>query len=273
MWLTKYFATFLSEDEIAKIGENSTKPPRIYICPNTLKTTPDELIKILEHEGIKALTNENGNISITKTTDISALESFKNGYFTIMGENSMRVVETLAPKKGTTVYDICAAPGGKTIYMAQIMENAGRILAFDIHEKKLKLIHESAKRLGINIINTAINDGTKHNKELTNQADYVLIDAPCSGFGTLAKKPDVKYQKTKEDVLALADIQKKILQNSCDYVKTGGTLAYSTCTISIEENEKNIQWFLKERTDFELISQKQYLVEDGFFIAHLKKVK
>jgi len=274
-WLIKYFSTFLTPDIIEEICKASTVPPKLSICINTLKITREELLEELAADGVEATLSLNNEdcIYITKTSDITKLKSFEAGHFHVMDEVSMEAVKTLAPKPFDLVYDICAAPGGKTFYMAQLMEDQGEIQAWDIHPHKLKLIEYGAKRLGINIITPAVVDALKHDKKKANTADCVLIDAPCTGFGTLNKKPDIKYNKTFEDVQSLAGTQMDILKNASTYVKKGGTLVYSTCTISAEENEKNIDWFI-QNFDFDLISQKQYLPQpngssDGFFIAHM----
>ena len=155
------------------------------------------------------------------------------------------------------------------------MNNKGRILAFDIYDHKIKLISDAAKRLSINIISAQIGDATVLNQELTGTADKILLDVPCSGIGVIASKPDIKQKRKEEDIEALLDIQKKILENGAKYLKDGGYMVYSTCTILKEENEEQIEKFLENHKDFQLLEEKKFLphrdFSSGFYIAHLKK--
>ena len=197
----------------------------------------------------------------------------------------MMVTEVLAPKEGNVVLDMCASPGGKTTHIAEKMNNSGKVFAFDVYEHKIKLIEENAKRLGINICSAKMFDSMTFSEEYVETADCVLVDAPCSGFGILGKKPDIKYHKNVEDVDALAEISIKILDNASKYVKHGGTLVFSTCTILKKENECVVDNFLKNHEDFYLEPIKQINKEnegfvtlypnvdntDGFFICKLKK--
>jgi len=270
MWIVKYFKSFLGLEETAAICKSFLNTPEITACVNTLKTTANELIKTLENEDIIALQSNTRNaIKLKNTSDLTKLESFKKGLFHIMDESSMKAAETLNPKPFDKVLDICSAPGGKSFYMAYMMENKGKIIANDIHEHKIQLIHESAERLGINIIETKFSDASIYNSEFE-EMDCVLLDAPCSGLGLMRKKPDIKHTKTFDDIIELAALQKKMLENASKYVKNGGKLLYSTCTISKRENEDNIAWFL-ENFDFELTESFYQFPHthntDGFFVA------
>ena len=155
----------------------------------------------------------------------------------------------LAPKEGETIIDMCSAPGGKATHIAELMKDNGNILAFDIHEHKVSLINNSAKRLGFNSINAQVGDSAVYNSELNGIADRVLCDVPCSGWGIIRRKPDIKLSHT--DLCELYDIQKKILDNGAKYVKIGGCIVYSTCTVNKKENEEIISEFLSKNKNFE----------------------
>ena len=273
MWLIQYLSSFLTESQVVNLCKSSIEVPRISICTNTLLTTREQLIEDLQKEGVESTPGKNPvSIYITKTKDISQLESFKKGNFHIMDELSMKAVDELSPIPNSVVYDLCAAPGGKSFYTAMLMKNTGKIYSNDIHQHKIELIKQGANRLGISNIQTNVSDATKTILQ-ENTADYVLLDAPCSGFGTLKKKPDIKYTKTMKNVEELAAIQKNILKSSANYLKIGGDLLYSTCTVSIEENQKNIAWFL-DSYDYTLVKENQYLPEeygDGFYTALLRR--
>lgn len=211
---------------------------------------------------------------------------FEEGLFFVQDRASQICTATLGAKAGETVIDVCSCPGSKSFGAAIDMNNTGKILAFDLHEKKLPLITDGAKRLGIDIITAAQCDGRIPIDELVGKADRVLCDVPCSGFGVLAKKPELRYKDPTESD-ALPDIQLAILNNASRYVKSGGTLVYSTCTLFPAENEQNIQRFLKYNKDFvltpfeygNLSAPEGYLTllpdehgTDGFFIAKLTKI-
>jgi 16S rRNA (cytosine967-C5)-methyltransferase len=183
--------------------------------------------------------------------------------------------------------DVCAAPGGKSFYCGYLMGNEGKIISGDVHEHKIELLREGAERLGLSCVKPVLSDASVFNEDYTESADRVIADAPCSGLGLVKKKPDIKYNKTFEDIEALSKIQKEILSTSAKYVKKGGYLVYSTCTVSALENEENVKWFL-DNFDFESVDISALLPEklkcatakdgyvqilpgdfgtDGFFIA------
>ena len=157
------------------------------------------------------------------------------------------------PQKGEYILDACAAPGGKTTYMAEIMENEGQILAWDIYEHRTKLIEENAKRLGIEIIKTEVKDASIYNEKLKEKFDKILLDVPCLGIGVIKRTPDIKWQRNIEDIKKITNIQVKILENCSRYLKKGGELVYSTCSILKQENENTIFNFLKENDTFDIV--------------------
>ena len=253
---------------------------------------PKELKKQLNAIGIST---ENGYyidsaVHIKGSSDLSETEPFIKGMFHVQDESSMLAVSVLDPKPGETVLDVCAAPGGKSFLAAEKMNNTGRIVSCDIHPHKIELIKSTAERLGINIIETKIRDASETHKEDFEKYDRVIVDAPCSGLGLIRKKPDIKINKTGNDIDSLYELQKKILDASADCVRPGGILVYSTCTICKKENELNMKYLLG-KGNFEAIDIKEYLPEnlrkfanegyiqllpgvnntDGFFISAMRK--
>ena len=203
----------------------------------------------------------------------------------------------LSPKKEDKILDACSSPGGKTTYIAQIVDNNAEIEAWDLHESRIKLVEKNANRLGIDIIKTKVNDATKYNEEYFEKFDKILLDVPCLGLGVLKRKPDIKWKRKKEDVETISKIQYEILNTCSKYLKKGGKLVYSTCSILDKENKDIISKFLKENNNFEIekidISKhenknynyfEKYIVDnkfiqvyqnektDGFFICKLKKL-
>ena len=149
-----------------------------------------------------------------------------------------QAAKILDPRPVEMVLDACSAPGGKTTYLAELMENKGKIKAWDIHEHRTKLVEQNANRLGINIIETQVKDATQYDKNLDEKFDKILLDVPCLGIGVIKRKPDIKWQRKPEDIEEITLIQRKILENCSKYLKKGGTLVYSTCSILKEENEE-----------------------------------
>ncbi len=199
----------------------------------------------------------------------------KSGLISIQGKSSQLAVETLAPKPGETVIDVCAAPGGKSLYAADLMNNEGEIYAFDLYEHRVALIKKEADRLGVSIIKAEVHDSTALIERLKGKADAVICDAPCSGLGTIAKKPEIKLKGLSPDLPELYKTQAKILEVASGYLKENGRLLYSTCTINPRENEKQIDAFMeRHKDDFELVSSKQIFPHDeydGFYIALIKR--
>ena len=200
----------------------------------------------------------------------------KNGLVSIQGKSSQKAVETLNPQPGDKLIDMCAAPGGKSFYAADFMDNQGEILAFDLYEHRIGLINKEAERLGISIIKTSEKDATVYDLELEEYADKVICDVPCSGFGTIAKKPEIKLKGVNSDLPILYEVQSRILENASKYLKKGGKLLYSTCTLNPKENDKQVAAFLeKHGSEFELLSEEQIFPHDdfdGFYIAILKRI-
>jgi 16S rRNA (cytosine967-C5)-methyltransferase len=206
---------------------------------------------------------------------IKSLYGFKEGLFFVQDGASQICALELEAKPGDLILDVCAAPGGKSLFIGQAVKNSGRIIALDLHKKKLSLIENSAKRLGIDIIETYEHDSSTQIPEhiLDSKADCVLCDVPCSGLGVIAKKPEIKY-KPLEDILKLPDLQYKILANCAEYLKPGGILVYSTCTLNKKENEDIVYKFLQKNDRFKLEHIKTFFPferkTDGFFLAKMR---
>lgn len=200
---------------------------------------------------------------------------FQDGIITVQDGASQKAISSFRIEKGMKILDLCSAPGGKTAYMAQLMENTGELVSCDIHAHKLTLIENNLKRLGVTNTRVMLNDATVFDKDFEDKFDRVLADVPCSGLGVLRRKPDIKRTKTEADTLELAEIQKKIFENAALYVKKGGMLMYSTCTVNRVENEDRVKEFLSSHPEFTLLEERQLLPNtddtDGFFYAILER--
>lgn len=292
-WYVKKFSNELGRDFVVDLMKKNNLPPSLSIRVNTLKCTRDELKKVLNEKGIEVYDGKVEESLVLKGYGpIEKSEEFIKGLFTVQDESSMLVSRVLAPKPGERVMDLCSAPGGKTTHIAQLMKNNGEILAFDIHEHKLELVEQNASRLGIDIIRTYLKDSSIFMKEFENSSDRVLVDAPCSGLGLIRKKPEIRWNVTMKDIINLQKVQYEILKNASRYLKINGTLVYSTCTITHEENEEIIKKFLNEHDNFELVDicfllPERFKVQtckngyiklfpnmhdvDGFFISKLRR--
>ncbi|EGO88506.1 16S rRNA (cytosine(967)-C(5))-methyltransferase RsmB [Clostridium botulinum C] len=290
-WLVKMFINQYNEEITEKILKGLNERPAVTVRVNNLKTDYDEAFNKLEEYGYSI---EEGYVCpeaiiINKGKSIESNPLFEDGKVTVQDESAMLVAATMDIKEGSLVLDLCSAPGGKTTHISEIMNNTGKVMAFDIHENKLSLVKDNAKRLGINNIECSKLDASKFNEKLKETADAVLIDVPCSGLGIIRKKPEIKYTKNMESVKDIVNIQKEIMKNAARYVKVGGTLLYSTCTINKKENEQNIDWFIRNFPEYTVepifygemdniiynenrtvtILPNKYM--DGFFIAKLKR--
>lgn len=234
-------------DEAQDILRGLNDPPDIAIRVNTLKTTRDQLIEELRSIGIDAAIADESDLAvICHGSGLIGSELYRKGLFTVQSLSSMLAVEALDPKPGSKVLDMCAAPGGKSTMMAELMDNKGSITACDIHEHRLRLIEASAERTGAEIITTRLSDGTIFDSSLENTFDYVLADVPCSGLGVMSTKPEIRMHTDTDSLKELTGIQSEILRNAFRYTRPGGRLCYSTCTLNKEENEEIINSFLSE---------------------------
>ena len=291
-WMVKRWIKEFSYDFTESLLKHNNSKPKLNIRVNTLKVTREELKNLLLNYGyeVDETPYAKDGLIIENPIRITEIEEFNKGYFTIQDESSMLVAEILSPKENAVVLDLCSAPGGKSTHMAQIMNNKGRIISCDIYDHKLNLVKETANRLGITIIETQKQDALKLNEEFIEKMDYVLVDAPCSGLGIIRRRPEIKWNRQEKDIEELSSIQKQILNNAGKYLKPGGALVYSTCTIEREENLGVIEDFLKKNNNFVLYEFKHEINQstdnrekgyiqlfphihgtDGFFIARIVK--
>lgn len=301
IWIIEEFIKEgLTYEQIKEICRNSNKRPNISIRVNKLKTTKESLIEKLKAKNIDVTEKSELDdfIILNKAKDIENMEEFKQGLFTVQDEAAGLTALILNPKENEEVLDACSSPGGKTTYMAEIMKNKGKIEALDIHEHRTKLVEEAANRLGINIIKVHLQDATKFNKEYEEKFDKILLDVPCLGIGVLKRKPDIKWQRKVEDIKKITKIQTEILNTCSSYLKKGGELVYSTCSIFKSENQDIINKFVEENENFKIqeiilpkhaediknyfekfIINRKFLQvyqnqkTDGFFICKLLRVK
>jgi len=292
-WLVIKWIDQFGKDKIEDvlIANNSESPLEIRV--NSLKLSREELIVLLENNGIiahKCEISDKGLI-IENPSEIDKSDAYKNGLFSIQSESSMLVGQVLNPIENSFVLDLCAAPGGKSLSVAEAINNTGKIISRDIYNNKIPLINNEARRLGIKNITADVFDATKTDEDLIGKVDYCIVDVPCSGLGIIRRKPEIKYNKTEFDLENIKKIQYKILENASKYLKVNGELVYSTCTTNKEENIDVIKLFLNQNKNFIAVnisnetknrfntSDEGYIEIyphihhlDGFFIAKLKRL-
>lgn len=253
-WLVERWVQTYGEEVTAAICEANNEPPQVTARVNRLKTTRDNLIMHLEEEGVQATAGELSEVALVIQKGVlPRTNAFKNGYLTIQDESSMLVANALNPIPGMHVLDACAGPGGKATHLAEKLDHQGDVIALDLHKHKTKLIDDQAVRLGIDNIKTKVLDSRLVEQEFeTESFDRILIDAPCTGFGVIRRKPDIKWSKTEQDVSAISKIQGDILEAAASLLKKGGKLVYSTCTIEKEENQDVVQNFLASHSEFRM---------------------
>lgn len=295
VWLVKRWLEEFGLEDTMAICRADNEPAPNTVRTNTLKTNRDGLVNRLTREGLAVVKTGFApeGLNIEGFLSLGALDSFQEGLFQVQDESSMLAGRALSPLPGSLVIDACSAPGGKTTHLAQLMENRGRILAFDIHPHKLALINENCARLGIGMVEVAAGDARDLPAELHGRADFVLVDAPCSGLGVLRRRPDARWRKDPGELPALVQLQAQILEGASRCVKDGGVLLYSTCSIAREENLAQVEKFLARHPWFELEELATTLPAeldhrgtlhrgyiqiyprshgmDGFFIARMRK--
>ncbi len=252
LWMVEDWIRHFGQDFTEALCKSGNNPPETVIRANTLKVTAGQLAGLLQKEGIQAKRGRYSPVALVldKGAGIDRLKAYREGLLYVQDESSMLCVEVLDPEPGQFLVDVCSAPGGKTTYAAEIMEDKGRIVARDISRKKLAMVEENYRRLGIKSIETAVYDAEKLDPSLIGRADRVLVDAPCSGLGIIRRKPDIKWKKEREHYSVLAGKQKKILHNASKYLKPGGMMVYSTCTVMPEENHEVFLDFLQNNPEF-----------------------
>ncbi|MGD2195932.1 16S rRNA (cytosine(967)-C(5))-methyltransferase RsmB [Lysinibacillus fusiformis] len=292
IWLVQRFVDNYGLEVATGMLHENNVPPMQTVRVNTTKVTVEQTIAELEAEGLTAKQSDVIPECLHLTNGQPArTHAFKEGHITIQDESSMIPANVLNPSPGMRVLDMCAAPGGKTTHLAEIMKNEGSILATDLHPHKLDLIDHNTERLGLDIIETAPIDGRKAPEFLQAESyDAVLVDAPCSGLGVMRRKPDIKYTKREEDLENLQTIQLALLDAATKVLKIEGKLVYSTCTVDIQENEGTVKAFLATHPEMEAIQLEslptklaekqangmlqvfpQDFGSDGFFVAAFRK--
>lgn len=285
-WLVKRLLAILGREEAEQFlaANNGVAPLTVQINP--LKTSQEALTAELEESGVtvKAHSWIPGCLELANTGDLTALPAFREGKFLVQDPAARLVSLVAGVAPDQKVLDVCAAPGGKSFSAAFAMENRGEIVSCDLHENKLKRIREGAERLGLTCVRTEAADGRIRKPEWEGYFDTVLVDAPCSGLGIIRKKPDTRYKKA-DDLFTLPVVQAAILDNAAGYVRPGGTLIYSTCTILPEENEQVVDAFLADHPEYipdsvtlpngetahQLTLWPQRHDTDGFYICRMKR--
>jgi 16S rRNA (cytosine967-C5)-methyltransferase len=283
-WLSQF-----GQEETAKLCEAFNQKAKLSFRHNSLKISQKDLERALE---LKKIKYRKGSFFenfywIESKVDLEYLFLFQRGYIYPQDESAGFPVRHLDPKPGEIVLDMCAAPGGKLTYIAELMKNSGKLIALDSSSERMDKVKENCKRLGVENVSFQIGDAREYSAE---PVDKILIDAPCSGLGVLGRNSDARWQKKKEDIKRLAQLQSAILLNAAKLVKKNGIIVYNTCTLTQEENEKVVEFFLQQRKDFRLESAPDYVNTrvvsesgfvrtyphlhclDGTFTARLRKV-
>lgn len=287
-WLVNRLLQMLGPEEAEKYLQLNNEIVPTTIQTNYLKTTPEQLEKELTQAGVTVDKHPwlPGCFEVSATGDLESLPAFTEGRFMVQDAAARLVAMVAAPEKDAKVLDMCAAPGGKSFSLAIDMQDQGQIISCDVHPHKLKLLESGAARLGIGSVRAVLSDGREHHAAWQQAADLVVADVPCSGLGIIRKKPDIRY-KNPGELAKLPQIQREILENAATYVRSGGTLIYSTCTILPEENEAVTEDFLARHIDFELerftlplpigscnghlTLWPQRLGTDGFYICRMRR--
>ena len=290
-WFIRMMYKQYGEENGRKILSGLNATPKVTVRVNASKGDYDEVFERLEEMEYDV---EEGYacpeaIIIKGGSSIENNELFKEGLITVQDESAMLVSPLLDLNPGDVALDLCAAPGGKTTHIAELLEDEGKVYSFDLHENKLSLINENLHRLGLNNVEVEAMDATKLNSKYEACADKVLIDVPCSGLGIIRKKPEIKWNKSRKSLKDLVPTQRAIMENAWMYLKNGGTMIYSTCTLNTEENQDNVEWFLNKYKDAKVekiflgnmdnfiynndgsltILPNEYM--DGFYIAKISK--
>lgn len=287
--ILKRWAKDYSPETAVELAKDCLGRPPLHGRVNTLRCTAAEVIASLEKDGVRVVPHETlpDCLELSETGSVSELAAFREGLLTIQDTASQLCAWAVGAKKGERIFDLCAAPGSKSFTVAQLMGDEGELLSFDLHPSRVELIRKGAERLGIRCIQAGAGDATKFRPEL-GLADRVLCDVPCSGLGIIRRKPEIRY-KSEEELEGLPPIQLAILENGARYVKPGGILVYSTCSLNRAENEEVVDRFLKTHPEFspepfpetvrkvlgESCCRKTLMPMeggfDGFFVARIKR--
>ncbi|MEF3305761.1 16S rRNA (cytosine(967)-C(5))-methyltransferase RsmB [Paenibacillus sp. GYB003] len=295
-WLVADWVGRFGAETAERICRANNEPPHASVRVNSVKLSRDELLRLMRDAGMQARPSElsEAGIVVESGGNMALTPWYADGLLSVQDESSMLVAEAVDPRPGMSVLDCCAAPGGKTSHMAERMNDAGRIVACDLHEHKRELIEAQVKRLGLTSVETRTIDARELPEAYRGSAfDRILLDAPCTGFGVVRRKPDIKWTKRPEDAEDIARLQAELLNGAAKLLAPGGVLVYSTCTISEAENERVLETFLAAHPGFRLEQPPEPLRRrlpaeavapsgtiailphmfgsDGFFIARLRK--
>ncbi len=267
-WLAEY-----GKETVRAMAEEFLKEKPVTVRFHPDRISKEELMRKLKEEGVSV--KEDAELPyalhLSGLDYLMKLESFQKGYFQVQDVSSMQVAQWAAPEEGSYIIDVCAAPGGKAIHLAEMLRRTGHVEARDLTEYKIGMIRENILRSGMTNIEAVQMDARLRDEASVGKADIVIADLPCSGLGVLGRKPDLKYKMTQDTQRELVKLQREILSVSAEYVKQGGKLIYSTCTIHKEENEDNAAWFARQFPEFHLQRERQTLPGrdsgDGFYIA------
>jgi len=279
-WILRQWREDYGWEKTKSMAESFLNQERTTIRVNTMMTDREKLIDDLKKQGIQAeklvlrdYPDFKQGLYIWEYDYLLKIKEFAQGQFYVQDVSSMLPVWFLNPKEGDFVVDVCAAPGGKSIHAAQLMQGLGVVEARDLTDYKVGLIEENIARARLKNVKAVKWDALILDESLVGKADGVIADLPCSGLGVLKKKPDIRYRMTREQQEELSRLQRQILSNACQYVKPGGTLLYSTCTVNKIENEDNTAWFLQNHREFSLAKERQIFpgesCGDGFYLAKM----
>jgi 16S rRNA (cytosine967-C5)-methyltransferase len=290
-WLVEKWRKRFGDEKLQRLLEWNNSPPKNFARVNLLKTDAGKLLEKWREENVeydfvrRDWLPENLIFELKSHPPLNSLQSFRDGWFYIQDPSTLLASLELNPKSGETVLDLCAAPGGKTTFIAQLMSNEGKIIASDISEERLKLVRENCERLGIKIADCRLpiadfsekrsqSASANPQSEIENQFDRILIDAPCSNSGVMRRRVDLRWRISPEEILRLQKTQLDLLKLAAPKLKSGGILIYSTCSLEPEENSEVVQEFLREHKNFKLESQRELLPfsdsTDGAFVARMK---
>jgi 16S rRNA (cytosine967-C5)-methyltransferase len=294
LWLVERLIADYGEAEAEKILSHREETPSLTVRPNLYSSGDEDLIRMLEQKQIKWSRGVAPHAFLLEgLSEIPYDQDYRNGKYSVQGQSSMLAAEAVQAKPGMRILDACAAPGGKSAYLCEAMQLTGRVFAWELHESRALLLDAVKRRLRLENLRVAVRDATQPMQDWESTLDAVLLDAPCSGTGVVTQKPDIKQRLKAEDIPAIAETQKKLLDTLSAYVKPGGTLVYSTCSILPEENALQVKAFLERHPNFALETlpasfpqqlrarQSDYGLQlqayrdgvEGFFIARMRRVR
>lgn len=272
-WLVKRWIERYGIDKTIELCRLNNEAPPFAIRANRLKINREGLKELLRKDidRIEDCSVSSNGLILKGASNISENPAFKEGLFYVQDEAAQLISQMLDPKAGEKVLDACAAPGGKTTHIVELMEDKGEIIALDVNKKGLGLLKENCERLGISIVKPYLKDAAKDISDIAkDKFDKILIDAPCSGLGVIRRHPEGKWQKKEELILESQKIQKRLIENLSGYLKDGGALVYSTCSTEKDENEDVVEDFLERHPEFKIDDIKQYLPETGRMLVDEK---